>query len=90
MEMIYPERGARILVPVQLDGTHTRVVLQAAHRSPEASIHWDLDGSYLGLTTGDHRLAADLSDGAHRLTLTDDHGRHLAVSFHAARGAETH
>lgn len=88
MEMIYPERGAQILVPVQLDGTHAKVVLQAAHRSAGASIHWDLDGSYIGMTSGDHRLAADLSDGPHRLTLTDDQGQHLALSFHAARGAD--
>lgn len=89
MEMIYPERGAQILVPVQLDGTHTKVVLQAAHRIAGANIHWDLDGNYIGMTSGDHRLAANLSDGPHRLTLTDDQGQHLALSFHAARGAET-
>jgi len=87
MEMIYPERGAHILVPIQLNGTHTKVVLQAAHRTVGASIHWDLDGNYLGITTGDHRLATDLGDGPHRLTLTDDGGRRLQLTFHAARGS---
>jgi len=86
MEPIYPERGSRVLVPVLLDGSHGLVVLEAAHREADARIHWDLDGGHLGTTTRDHRLAADLPDGPHRLTLTDQRGRTLSNTFRVERG----
>ncbi len=85
MQMIYPEHRSNIQVPIRLDGTHGRVVLQAAHRDRTAQIHWDLDGHHHGSTTGDHQLPLDLSEGAHRLTLTDRNGQSLSISFHVDR-----
>ena len=73
---------------MQLDGTHSKVVLQAAHRNVAASIHWDLDGTYLGTTTGDHRLTAEPSDGPHRLTLTDNDGQRIAITFRTSRSTD--
>lgn len=87
MGMIYPEPDARILLPVQLDGTFAQVVLQAAHRDPKGVINWDMDGMYLGRTNNDHRITLSPEQGAHRLTLTDQHGRTLVTRFHCTRGA---
>jgi penicillin-binding protein 1C len=81
MEILYPESGARLLIPTELDGSRGKAVVEAAHRDPAAHIHWDLDGTFMGTTTGDHRLAMDPPDGAHVLTLTDDHGRSIRHSF---------
>jgi len=86
MGLIYPEPDARILLPVQLDGTPSRLVLHAAHRDPGAIINWDLDGTYIGRTTGDHRLAVDPEAGQHSLTLTDQLGRTLTARFNCATG----
>jgi penicillin-binding protein 1C len=86
MELIYPEAGARIHVPVQLDGTYGQVVLQAAHRDHPSTIHWDLDGRHLGSTADEHRIPVDLSEGTHRLTLTDQGGRSIAITFQVDRG----
>lgn len=86
MELIYPDRGARILVPVLLHGTHGQVVLEAAHRERTAKIHWDLDGEHRGTTIGEHRLAMGLEAGRHRLTLTDQAGRTLQTHFSVERG----
>ena len=86
MGLIYPEPGAQLFIPVQLDGTHTRIVLHAAHRDPQAAINWDLDGTFIGRTTGEHRLPADLATGTHRLTLTDQHGHTLTARFQCTRG----
>lgn len=86
MEMIYPERGARILLPLGLQGTHNNVVLEAAHRDRSAQVHWDLDGHYLGSTTGDHRITASPGEGMHQLTLTDDAGNTLRTSFTVRKG----
>ncbi len=83
MQMIYPEQGARLFVPVRLDGERGRIVLHAAHQDVHAIVHWDLDGNYLGSTTGDHRLTTEMSDGEHRLTLTDGDGMRLEIAFRA-------
>lgn len=81
MEMIYPEAGARIFLPLGLDGRHSKLVLEAAHRDRSAQVHWDLDGRYLGSTQGDHRIAAGPDEGTHRLTLTDQNGNTLRTTF---------
>lgn len=86
MELIYPDPGARIFVPVLLHGAHGQVVLEAAHRERNASIHWDLDGKHHGTTIGEHRMAMDLEAGRHRLTLTDQAGRTLQAFFSVERG----
>lgn len=86
MGLVYPEPDARILIPVQLDGTPSRLVLHAAHRETGAVIDWDIDGTYIGRTTGDHRLAMDPEAGPHSLTLTDQQGRTLHARFHCIAG----
>ncbi|MBK6830628.1 MAG: penicillin-binding protein 1C [Flavobacteriales bacterium] len=88
MQMIYPENGAKLFIPIQLSGERGRVVLHAAHQEPLTVIHWDLDGNYLGSTTGDHRMTTSLNDGEHALTLTDDKGAHLNIGFRAVVSEE--
>ncbi|MEZ4806039.1 MAG: penicillin-binding protein 1C [Flavobacteriales bacterium] len=80
MEMIYPENGARILLPIRLDGSQGQVVLELAHRE-RTTVHWDLDGVYLGSTTDDHRFPIEPTSGPHRLTVTDAQGRRSSISF---------
>ncbi len=81
MEVLYPEGNGRLLIPTELDGTRGKAVVEAAHRDPGAVIHWDLDGTFMGSTSSDHRLAIDPDDGPHILTLTDGHGHSLRHSF---------
>ncbi len=89
LEAIYPRSEAHILVPMLLDGGFGKVVMQAAHRDADAQVHWDLDGTYLGSTAEDHRLAIDLMPGRHELTLTDQRGRTRSVQFTVDRGTPT-
>lgn len=86
MEFIYPERGARLFIPLQLDGTHGKVGLEAAHRERDAVVHWDLDGEHVGSTRGEHRITLDLPAGRHELTLTDRYGRSISTRFTVERG----
>jgi penicillin-binding protein 1C len=83
MEVLYPEQGARLFIPTELDGTQGKAVVLVTHRELDAVVEWDLDGSYAGRTTGDHRMALSPGEGTHRLTLTDQHGnrseRHFTV-----------
>ncbi len=81
MQMIYPEHGASLFIPVELSGESGRIVLRAAHRSPDATVHWDLDGDFRGSTRREHQLAIAIGAGEHRLTLTDDLGAHLEIAF---------
>jgi penicillin-binding protein 1C len=88
MQMIYPEQGATLFVPVKLSGVLGQVVLQAAHQVPEATMHWDLDGNYLGSTQREHRLAVTIADGEHRLTLTDESGAQHTAAFRTISSRE--
>jgi penicillin-binding protein 1C len=81
MEVLYPENGARLLIPTELDGTRGKAIIEVAHRDPSAVLHWDLDGTYLGHTSGEHRMALDPPEGPHRLTLTDQNGNVLRHAF---------
>lgn len=82
---ITPLPHTRIHVPKLLDGTWGQVVLEAAHRTAGARIDWDLDGRWLGRTTGPHHLPVDLPEGPHRLTLTDDRGHAVSIPFQVVR-----
>lgn len=86
MEMIYPERGARVFLPKGLQGIHHSLVLEAAHRDRSARVHWDLNGHYLGTTSGEHRITASPGEGMQRLSLTDDAGNTLQTVFTVRKG----
>ncbi len=85
MTCIYPKNGAEIYVPLELDGARGRLVAEAAHTDPGASIFWHLNERYLARTRGEHRLALAPSPGEHVLTLTDSKGASLRRSFTVLR-----
>ncbi|MBK8497469.1 MAG: penicillin-binding protein 1C [Flavobacteriales bacterium] len=90
MQMIYPANGSKLFAPVQLNGELGRIVLHAAHPVPGTTVHWDLDGNYLGSTLGDHRLAITISDGEHLLTITDPDGAALETRFRVVSARHEH
>ena len=81
MELIYPKPGAALYIPLELDGTHGQVVLQAAHQSAGAVIYWHLDGEYLASTKNKHSISLSPSAGTHTITLVDDQGIMLTQMF---------
>ncbi|MEZ4687586.1 MAG: hypothetical protein R3B47_16455 [Bacteroidia bacterium] len=42
MSIVYPKYGSKIYVPLEISGKPGRVVLEAAHRDPQATIFWHL------------------------------------------------
>jgi penicillin-binding protein 1C len=88
MELIYPEQGSTLLLPVQLDGTPATLVMHAAHRTANMTLYWALNGDPVGMTTGDHRLALPLGHGRYQLTLTDRTGRSMQSFFTIVSGKE--
>lgn len=81
MELIYPRANARIFIPHELDGTKGSALFEVAHRQPGTSVFWHLDGVYVGITKGSHRLAMAPDAGPHILTLVDESGTVVEQRF---------
>jgi len=81
LAIVSPEEGASIYVPVEITGREGELVMVAAHRDPEALLHWHLDGRYLGSTSRDHRMAVRPSRGQHVVTVVDDRGLEASRRF---------
>jgi penicillin-binding protein 1C len=81
MEMIYPKSDSKIYVPIELDGSPGKTVFEVAHRQPASSVHWHLDGAYIGTTSHTHQLVISPGTGSHKITLVDDSGEVLERNF---------
>ncbi len=85
LALVYPTEDIKIFVPRGLDGRYERVVFQARHQRPDATLFWILDGVLIGETQIQHELAVDLFPGEHRLTIEDTEGFIRSVRFTAYR-----
>lgn len=81
MELIYPKNGATVYIPLQIDGTRGKIVLNAAHRNAQAKIYWHIDNEYVATTRNFHQLAISPPPGKHTLTLVDEQGERLVQVF---------
>lgn len=81
MEFIYPEGGAIIYIPRQLDGSIAGVTFNLAHRSPDCTVFWHLDNEYMGQTRFIHQMRLNPSPGRHSVTVVDDAGNSHSVGF---------
>jgi penicillin-binding protein 1C len=81
IEIIYPQAGAKIYVPLEISGEKGRTIFIATHRKSNAKIFWSLDDSFLSTTEHFHQLAVNPSPGKHVLTLTDEAGNSISRSF---------
>ena len=81
MQFIYPQSGAEITLPKQLDGSRARLNIRLAHHEPEATIYWHVDGDYLCSTKDFHEVAISPLSGEHIVTVVDNHGNILSAAF---------
>ncbi len=81
VDFLYPDAGTRIYIPVELGGRKGRAVFSAAHRDPEATLHWHLDDRYVGSTSVFHERALDVERGWHAITVVDDVGNRARRVF---------
>ncbi|SDB91481.1 penicillin-binding protein 1C [Williamwhitmania taraxaci] len=77
--LIYPYPGTKLYLPFQADGTRTKTIWRASHRSSTATIFWHLDDKFIGKTTGTHDLEVEAEVGKHLLLLVDDKGESYAI-----------
>ena len=81
IELIYPQEGAKIYVPLELSGQKGKTIFTAAHRKTGAKIFWSLDDKFAGTTQNFHQLALDPSVGKHIITLVDESGASISRQF---------
>ena len=81
MDLVYPKPNARILIPRDFDGKEGSSVFELAHRNEKISVFWHLDGVFIGMTRGTHRLALNPAEGDHILTVVDENGQSLEERF---------
>ncbi len=81
IELIYPLPGAKIYVPLEIDGARGKTIFTAAHRKASAKIFWSLDDSFVGTTQNFHQLALNPSVGKHVITLVDENGNSISRNF---------
>ena len=81
VELIYPQEGAKIYVPLELSGQRGKTVFTAAHRKPGAKIFWSLDDKFMGTTQKFHQFALAPSAGKHLVTLVDENGISISRQF---------
>lgn len=81
MQFIVPEAHAKVYIPVELDGTPGKIVFSLMHRTASSRVFWHLDGEFLGETAGEHKLESRPGKGIHELTVVDEEGNSLTVTF---------
>ncbi len=81
IELIYPQPGAKIYIPLEISGWKGKTIFTAAHRIAGSKIFWHLDDTYLSTTTYNHQVAISPGAGMHILTLVDEKGETITRYF---------
>uniref|UniRef100_UPI003216D122 penicillin-binding protein 1C n=1 Tax=uncultured Draconibacterium sp. TaxID=1573823 RepID=UPI003216D122 len=81
LEFIYPREWNKIFIPVDLDGSKGKLILDLAHRINDVEVYWYLDEQFLGITNGIHQFEIRPEAGWHKITVTDNLGNVLTKRF---------
>ncbi len=81
MELIYPQNGSKIFIPIELDGKAGRTIFRAAHHNNNAVLYWHIDNEFVCKTQNFHEIAVAPSKGKHKLTIVDDKGESIVCYF---------
>lgn len=81
MDLVYPLPGAKIYVPLEINGERGKTIFTATHRKPGIKIFWHLDGVFEGTTLNFHRMEFSPSSGVHTLTIVDEEGNSITTKF---------
>ncbi len=80
MQVIFPKKGAKLLIPRALNGQRGQVIFEVAHNN-DTEIYWHLDDNFLQTTKGYHQVGLSPDKGEHVLTLIDANGQMLKHNF---------
>ena len=81
IDIIYPNQGSKVFIPIELSGEKGRVILEASHADQNATLFWNIGGNFYGETTKTHRLEVYLQTGRHQLKVVDKNGNERLRTF---------
>jgi len=82
MQFIYPEMNAHVRLTRQLDGAEGQLTFELVHSNRNATVYWHLDQNYITLTQDFHKVTLSPTKGKHSMTVVDDEGNTLSVTFY--------
>lgn len=82
MQIIYPDNGAKIYLPIGADGNRSKLIVEVAVRNNKSKLYWHLDNKYVGTTERYHKLDISPSNGWHKITITDQDGNQTSGNFY--------
>lgn len=86
LDFIYPREWNRIFIPVELDGTKGKLIVELAHRLINVDVYWYLDDNFLGITKSIHQFELRPEPGWHTITVSDNLGNLLTKRFFVVNG----
>lgn len=81
MDLIYPPANTTVLIPRDLSGNLSRMVIRAVHRRDGETVYWHLNGKYLGSTEDSHEMEILPEPGPQQISLIDSKGNSLLRKF---------
>ncbi|WP_321343849.1 penicillin-binding protein 1C [uncultured Draconibacterium sp.] len=86
LDFIYPREWNRVFIPVELDGTKGKLIVELAHRLNNVDVYWYLDNDFLGVTKNIHQFELRPEPGWHTITVSDNRGNLLTKRFFVVNG----
>ncbi len=81
IQIIYPENGAEIFLPIGADGNRAQLIVEVAARNINSTLYWHLDENFIATTNSYHKLATSPLPGKHIITITDQNGQQITCNF---------
>lgn len=81
LDIIYPDEGAKIYIPLEITGEKGNVVFKATHRNNNEKIFWHIDDVFVKTTEEFHQVSLNPSPGKHTLTIIDKDGNSVTRNF---------
>ncbi len=79
---VYPKNNNTIYIPLEIDGTKGKLILELTHRHSQKRVYWHLDQVYMGETMEIHQFAIQSEPGKHTLTAVDETGHSETITFY--------
>jgi len=81
LQILIPEDGSRIVLPLDIDGTVQKLAIQVGHRDPGASVRCFLDEQDLGTSDRFRDFLVRPDPGAHEVLCQDENGARARARF---------
>lgn len=83
IDIIYPEEGTIIYVPLELTGKKGNTIFTATNKN-SGKLFWHLDQEYIASTENFHQLSLQPKPGKHVVTIEDENGETISRRFEVA------